>query len=102
MPTPCPDVDFNGAEFLYFANFQALVERAEWSVLGLHRPDLARQREIYFHGNLNIGDGVHVQLHTAEADPSSQHWCEIFRQSDGEKPADVFTEKTWPSECTRR
>ncbi|MDF9773153.1 Pnap_2097 family protein [Pseudomonas baetica] len=99
--TPCPDVDFNGADFLYFANFQALVERAEWSVLGLRRPGLVRQREIHFHGNLNIGDSVHVQLRTAEADQRTRHWCEIFRQSDGYKLADVFTEKTWPRECTR-
>ncbi|AKV08898.1 hypothetical protein B723_21895 [Pseudomonas fluorescens NCIMB 11764] len=99
--TPCPDVDFNGAEFLYFANFQALVERAEWSVLGLRRPGLVRQREIHFHGNLNIGDSVHVHLHTAEAGQHSRHWCEVFRQSDGYKLADVFTEKTWLRECTR-
>lgn len=100
--TPCPDVDFNGAEFLYFANFQALIERAEWSVLGLRRPGLVRQREIHYHCNLNIGDSVCVQLRTVEAGQRSRHWCEIFRQSDGQKLADVFTEKTWPSECTRR
>ena len=31
---PCPNNDFNGARFLYFANYQALVDRAEWEWFG--------------------------------------------------------------------
>ncbi|PMX90526.1 hypothetical protein C1X54_39295, partial [Pseudomonas sp. GW460-13] len=27
---PCPCNDFNGADLLYFASFQAMVDRAEW------------------------------------------------------------------------
>jgi len=27
---PCPNNDFNGANFLYFASFQSIVDRAEW------------------------------------------------------------------------
>lgn len=99
--TPCPDVDFNGAELFYFANFQALVDRAEWSVLQLRRPGLVRQREIHFYGNLNIGESLQIQLHTPKAGQYTRHWSEIIRQSDGVKLADVFTEKSWPSECSR-
>lgn len=28
---PCPNSDFNGADFPYFASFQAFVDRAEWA-----------------------------------------------------------------------
>ncbi|MHC6226162.1 Pnap_2097 family protein [Pseudomonas sp. X10] len=99
--TPCPDIDYNGAELFYFANFQALVERTEWQVLGLRRPGYIRQREIHYYGNLNLHDNLLVQLHIAAPGQFTPHWCEVFRQSDGAKLADVFSEKTWPSECSR-
>ena len=99
--TPCPDVDYNGAELFYFANFQAVVERAEWQLLGLRRPGQVRQREIHYYGNLNINDSLLVHLRMPSPVQRSRHWCEIVRQSDGAKLADVFTEKAWPSECAR-
>jgi len=98
---PCPDADFNGAELFYFANFQALADRAEWSVMKLRRPGQVRQRAIHFYGNLNIGDSLLVQLRCDESSHRSRHWCEVSRQSDGVKLADIFTEKHWPSECMR-
>jgi probable biosynthetic protein (TIGR04099 family) len=99
--SPCPDVDYNGAELFYFANFQAVTERAEWQLLGLRRPGQVRQREIYYYGNLDIDDTLLVHLRTPSPAQHSRHWCEIVRQSDGFKLADVFTEKVWPSECAR-
>jgi len=98
---PCPDVDYNGAELFYFANFQAVVERAEWQLLKMRRPGQVRQREIHYYGNLNIHDSLLLRLHTASPTCQSRHWCELVRQSDGTKLADIFTEKTGPSECTR-
>lgn len=99
--TPCPDVDFNGAELFYFANFQAVIERAEWQLLGLRRPGQVRQREIHYYGNLNLHDSLLVHLRMTSPTQRSHHWCEVLRQSDGTKLADVFTEKAWPSECIR-
>lgn len=99
--TPCPDVDYNGAELFYFANFQAVVERAEWQLPGLRRPGQVRQREIHYYGNLDIGDTLLARLHLASPAQRSRHWCEIVRQSDGTKLADVFTQKAWPVECAR-
>ncbi|RII77404.1 hypothetical protein D0894_12415 [Pseudomonas monteilii] len=99
--SPCPDVDYNGAELFYFANFQALVERAEWQLLGLRRPGQVREREIHYYGNLNVGDNLQVRLRLHSPAQRTRHWCEILRQSDGTKLADVFTEKAWPSGCTR-
>jgi probable biosynthetic protein (TIGR04099 family) len=99
--SPCPDVDFNGAGFLYFANFQAMVERAEWAVLGLRRPGHIRRRELHFHGNLNIGDSLQIKLHPSQPSNKNLHWCELYRRSDGYKLADIFTEKAYPSDCSR-
>lgn len=97
----CPDVDFNGAGFLYFANFQAMVERAEWAVLGLRRPGHIRRRELHFHGNLNIGDSLQIKLHPSQPGNKNLHWCELYRRYDGYKLADIFTEKAYPSNCSR-
>lgn len=88
--SPCPDIDFNGADFLYFANFQAMVERAEWALLDAPQPQCIARRELHFHGNLNVGDSLLVRLHAASPD---SHWCELLRASDGHKLADVFTRK---------
>jgi len=99
--TPCPDIDFNGADLLYFANFQAMVERAEWSLLGLRRPGHIRQRELHFYGNLNISDSVQLRLHTGQSGHRELHWCEVYRRSDLFKLADIFTRKIHLSDCSR-
>ena len=91
--TPCPNNDFNGANFLYFANFQAFVDRAEWA--WFKRLDLPQtwHRELYFYGNINVGDSLTVQLSACiEQQNRLTHWCEIFNQNNV-KIADVFTIK---------
>lgn len=99
--TPCPDIDFNGADLLYFANFQAMVERAEWALLGLRHPGLIRQRELHFYGNLNINDNLQIRLYTGQPGQREPHWCEVFRRSDFFKLADVFTHKHHLTKCSR-
>lgn len=99
--TPCPDIDFNGADLLYFANFQAVVERAEWTLLGLRRPGHIRQRELHFYGNLNISDSLQIKLHTGQPGYRDLHWCEVYRRSDLFKLADIFTRKIHLSDCSR-
>ncbi|TWC59911.1 putative biosynthetic protein (TIGR04099 family) [Pseudomonas sp. SJZ080] len=99
--TPCPDIDFNGADLLYFANFQAVVERAEWALLGLRRPGHIRQRELHFYGNLNISDSLQIKLHTGQPGYRDLHWCEVYRRSDLFKLADIFTRKIHLSDCSR-
>ncbi|MCJ8142536.1 hypothetical protein MKI84_06365 [Ancylobacter sp. A5.8] len=92
---PCPRQDFNGAEFLYFASFQALVDRAEWELLGeaaQAMPTLAR--DIVFYGNIEIGERIAIDvLAVHEAPGRFAHWCRISRMADGERLADVFTRK---------
>ncbi len=99
--TPCPNNDFNGADLLYFASFQALVDRAEWAWM-LHtqppgRPATLLERELVFYGNLNLGDGVRTGL-VPQACGNGQlaHHSRLCRDSDGSRIADVFTRKLAP------
>lgn len=98
---PCPDADYNGAGFLYFANFQAIVDRAEWALLGLRRAGHTVARELHYYANLNIGESLQVKLQTRSPSDRSTHWCEIYRRSDNTRVADIFTAKAYPSDCTR-
>jgi probable biosynthetic protein (TIGR04099 family) len=88
---PCPRNDFNGAEFLYFASFQAIVDRAEWAWWGDGESSIV-SREIYFHGNIDVGETLSVVLCGLRQGASRlAHWCEVVRDGDGQKIADVFT-----------
>lgn len=92
--SPCPNLDFNGANFMYFASFQAMVERAEWA--WFQRSDLPQleQRQLYFHGNVNAGDDVIVRLAGLDdAADGMRHWCQLIRASDGAVIGDVVTSK---------
>jgi probable biosynthetic protein (TIGR04099 family) len=89
---PCPSQDFNGADFLYFASFQAFVDRAEWAFF---RPDprtTTRRRDVVFHGNIDPGDRVAVVPRAARHGKGTlAHWCRVEREGDGVQLADVFT-----------
>jgi probable biosynthetic protein (TIGR04099 family) len=89
---PCPSQDFNGADFLYFASFQAFVDRAEWAFF---RPDprwTTRLRDIVYHGNIEPGDRVAVALRAVRRRPRAlEHWCRVEREADAVPLADVFT-----------
>jgi probable biosynthetic protein (TIGR04099 family) len=90
---PCPGSDFNGANFMYFATFQSLVDRAEWTWFrNTTLPPLA-ERQLYFYGNVNLGDKVRIQLLAQRNDSHFGHWCRVVRDSDGARIADVVTLK---------
>jgi len=93
--SPCPDGDFNGASFLYFATFAALVDRAEWQGF---RPDpllTVVSRDVHYYGNVNLGEDVAVRClaWTREADGGLSHRCGIFRAADGMLIAEAVTRK---------
>lgn len=89
---PCPELDFNGANLLYFASFQALVERAEWDWFG-RTPPLA-DREMAFYGNLDVGESVEVLLCDLRCGTGRlAHWCELRCADDGRRLADVLTHR---------
>jgi probable biosynthetic protein (TIGR04099 family) len=88
---PCPRNDFNGAEFLYFVSFQAIVDRAEWAWWRDAESETVA-REIYFHGNADVGEALRVVLRgRRQGGLRLAHWCEIVRDGDGQRIADVFT-----------
>jgi len=95
---PCPYNDFNGAHLLYFASFQAMVDRVEWGWKRISSPPVVAARDLFFHGNVNIGDVLELSFSIARQDSGGlSHWCEVRRLSDGEKVADVITVKRWRS-----
>lgn len=90
---PCPAQDFNGADFLYFAAFQSFVDRAEWEFFNLSMTS-TRNRDIVYHGNVEIGDRIRVELTgVREAGDRLFHWCRIMHEESDSLLADVFTEK---------
>ncbi len=90
---PCPHTDFNGADFLYFASFQAFLDRAEWAWFG--RPTAAassRQRDIAFHGNVELGEAVRLTLKAAKSrDSRLTHWIELTEPVTGRRLADAIS-----------
>ncbi len=93
---PCPNSDFNGADFLYFANFQSFVDRAEWQRHRFAEPPVVASRSLYYYGNVDLGDALSVHVIGERAcERGITHWSEVRRQSDGRKIADVMTEKHW-------
>jgi probable biosynthetic protein (TIGR04099 family) len=93
---PCPNSDFNGADFLYFANFQSFVDRAEWQRHRFTEPPVVTTRSLYYYGNIDLGDALCVRIAGERNNAQGlTHWTEVHRKSDGRKIADVMTEKRW-------
>lgn len=92
---PSPHEDFNGADFLYCAAFQALGDRAEWALFRRTDPILTTtERRIVYTANIELGDRVRATLcGMRPGDGSLAHWIELTRESDGEQIAHIFTER---------
>ncbi|CAO3438920.1 Pnap_2097 family protein [Azospirillum endophyticum] len=92
---PCPAADFNGAGFLYFASFPAILDRADWALERSAGADwVTTDREIFYYGNINPGDRLIVRRCGARdgADRRTR-WVDILRESDGKRIADAFWTK---------
>lgn len=91
--TPCPRSDFNGAGFLYFANFAAVLDRAAWDWWREAPQQTTAVREIAWFGNLNVGETLHVGLLGVHRDgPGAGHACEL-RAGDGRLLARALTRR---------
>jgi probable biosynthetic protein (TIGR04099 family) len=90
---PCPSQDFNGADFLYFASFQAFVDRAEWSYFRPSAPfPTTRRRDIVYRGNVDPGERVVASLLQLRRDDQGlAHRYRLEREQDGLAIADAFT-----------
>lgn len=95
---PHPELDFNGAGFLYFANFAALIDRAEWHALHLDTPLTLVSRDLFFYGNVDVGETlvIHGRHCVRYADGSLSHHCLVVRERDQRLIAEVFTRKRLP------
>ena len=108
---PCPYADFNGADFLYFAQFQAVMDRAERffqsDLQALNHTSernrlalwLTVERTICYYGNINLDDGLEANLYampSADQDTSLLSHCgRLYRQSDHALIANVITRKRY-------
>ncbi|MBK1840322.1 hypothetical protein JHL17_23235 [Azospirillum sp. YIM B02556] len=92
---PCPAADFNGAGFLYFASFPAILDRADWALERSAGPDwITSEREIFYYGNVNPGDRLIVRRCGArDGADRRMRWVDILRESDGKRIADAFWTK---------
>lgn len=82
---PSPHEDFNGADFLYFITFQAMIDRAEWQWFRWIDPvRFTADRQIVYRGNIELGDRVLASLRGLSED---EGWCshriDLHRQRDG-------------------
>ena len=89
---PCPTADFNGAGFLYFASFLAIMDRADWALERTAGTDwLTTGRELFYYGNINPGDRVIVRRCGGDDGADRRvRWYDILRESDGKRIADGF------------
>jgi probable biosynthetic protein (TIGR04099 family) len=90
---PCPGQDFNGADFLYFASFQAFVDRAEWAFFRPRAPfPTTRRRDIIYRANIDPGERVWASLLQFRRDAHGlAHWYRLEREQDGAAVAEIFT-----------
>lgn len=91
---PCPYTEFNGADFLYFATFQSIADRAERYFMPHNGLWSTISRSIYYYGNVNIDDVVIVKWvgRRVVAGFMINH-LRMIRGSDGEIIGDIYTEK---------
>lgn len=93
---PCPTVDFNGARLLYFANYQDIVDRAEWAQFR-HWPlqDFSTaRRHIRYFGNIDLRDAILVEFLSAEfKNDTIEHEAALIRASDNKVIAEVRSRK---------
>lgn len=92
----CPTTDFNGARLLYFANFQHILDQAEWAALDSADMQFAATegRRLYFYGNVNFDDVLTVQFDRIHwTGDLRSHRARVIRRNDGTQLAVVETEK---------
>lgn len=102
----CPTTDFNGARLLYFANFQHILDAAEWSALDTRDMQFASttHRRFYFYGNVNYSDVLDIRFSDVDwSGTARSHRASFRRHADGALLAVIETGKRIdPPEARRR
>ena len=92
----CPTIEFNGARMLYFANFQLIVDQAEWNALPNEDMQFAstERRRMFFYGNVNFDDVLEVRFHDVDwGSDVRAHRADLVRKQDGARLAVIETRK---------
>jgi probable biosynthetic protein (TIGR04098 family) len=84
----CPLTDFNGARFLYFANYQSIMDRAEWAMLGYKDMQFfsTQQRKIFYLGNANMHDDLRVYILNVRKEALSYDYDGLILRAIDEQP----------------
>lgn len=78
---PCPTLDFNGADFLYFAAYVAFAERAEWALSRSTAERPLRHRSVVFHGNVDPGEPITIAVASTSPAGRSSRVQMVIRQT---------------------
>lgn len=63
---PCPQEDFNGAGFLYFSSYIALMQRALWCLQPNWLKDgTLSEKSVSYFGNIDIGEEIRIDIFNA-------------------------------------
>ena len=84
---PDASQEFNGAGLFYFAQFQAIADRAFGRWFGTTRP--IRHRDVFFSGNIRQGETVYLEL-MAMTPERGAALCRLLRQ-DGKVIGQIFS-----------
>lgn len=85
---PGSSQEFNGAGLFYFAEFQALTERAFERWFPGKLPSVTR-REVFFSGNIRAGEALQIELMGLLPDGAAS-FCRVVRE-DGKVIGSVFS-----------
>lgn len=96
--TPVPEMDFNGAQFLYFANYQKIIEIAEWNTLQPFINDIVnfsiQDRKIFYFSNIDVYDKLKVEIHQGTFNSSLLNYTALIHNIDkNKKMAEVHVRK---------
>ena len=92
----CPTTEFNGARLLYFANFQRILDQAEWRALPQDDMQFAstERRQLMFYGNVNFEDILEIRFRDVNWQGAVRsHVADVLRAKDRVRLAVMETRK---------
>lgn len=91
---PCPATDFNAAGLLYFPNYVALADRAEWAAFPrIAANPVTLRRDVIYSGNIDRGEVVEAHLLDSAAGPDGFRHAILLRTPEGKPLCRAFTHR---------
>jgi len=81
----CPLTDFNGARLLYFANYQAIMDRAEWKLGNQEEIKFSSttKRSMYYFGNTNLSSSLDIFILNKKYRDNYVEFNTLMKRDDG-------------------